>query len=97
MLRWQGYTRLNSGAAPSSPAPSATISVYTTRTSNLALLYAANDLLQPKGNPFTAGTDGYGFFYAANGRYDVVVSGGGIVAPYTVADVALYDPGTIGS
>lgn len=94
MIRWQGFSRLNS---TSLPAPSATITVYQTRTQQLALLYAANDINQVKANPFVAGTDGYAFFYAANGRYDVQFSGGGIANPWSLGDVALYDPGTIGS
>lgn len=95
MIRWQGFTRLNNSA---SPAPSATITVYNKGTNVLSTLYRANDVTQPLGNPFTAGaTDGYAFFYAANGRYDVQFSGGGITTPWSLGDVALYDPGTIGS
>lgn len=94
MIRWQGFTRLNSSGQP---APLATVTVYQTRTQTLATLYAANDPNQPKANPFTAGTDGYAFFYAGNGRYDVQFSGGDITSPWSLGDVALYDPGTIGS
>ncbi len=94
MVRWQDFSRLtNSG----DPAPSPTFTVWARGTNQLSLIYAANDAAQPKANPFTGGTDGYGFFYAANGRYDVQVSGGGITTPYTLGDIALYDPGTIGS
>lgn len=94
MQRWQDFSRLNNSGQP---APSATITVYAKGTNQLSLLYAANDATQPKGNPFTMGTDGYGFFYAANGRYDLQISGGGIVNPYTLGDILLYDPGTVGS
>lgn len=100
MVRWQGFSRLNNSGQP---APSAQLTVYLKGTNQLALLYAADDAAQPKGNPFTAGTDGYGFFYAANGRYDLVVSAAingtlpTITSPYTLADLVLYDPGTIGS
>jgi len=94
MIRWQGFSRLNN---VSTPAPSATVTVYQTKTQILALLYAADDANQVKANPFTAGTDGYAFFYAANGRYDVQFSGGGILNPWSLGDVALFDPGTIGS
>lgn len=94
MIRWQGFSRLNNSAQP---AASSTLTVYNKGLNTLPFLYAANDALQPKGNPFTVGTDGYGFFYAANGRYDLVFSGGGIVTPYTLADIALFDPGSIGS
>ncbi len=94
MIRWQGFSRLNTSGQP---APSATLTVYNKGTAVLSTLYAAIDVTQPKANPFTTGTDGYGFFYAANGRYDVLVSGGGIVNPWSYGDIALYDPGTIGS
>lgn len=94
MIRWQGFSRLNNSG---DPAPSATVTVYAKGSSSLSLIYAANDAAQPKANPFTAGTDGYAHFYAANARYDVQFSGGGITTPYTLADVALYDPGTLGS
>lgn len=47
-----------------------------------------------KGNPFNADATGVGFFYAANSRYDVVISGGGgggLPAPYTIGDILLQD------
>lgn len=94
MIRWQGFSRLNNSGQP---APSATLTVFNKGANTLPSLYAADDALQPKANPFTVGTDGYGFFYAPNGRYDLQFSGGGITAPYTLADTVLYDPGTIGS
>lgn len=94
MVRWQGWSRLNDSG---DPAPSATVTVRQTRSDVLALLYGANDAAVPKANPFTAGTDGFAFFYAANGRYDVQFAGGGITTPYSLADVALFDPGSIGS
>lgn len=94
MIRWQGFSRLNLSGQP---APACLITVYQKGTITLATLYGANDVTQPKANPFVSGSDGYGFFYAANGRYDVTFSGGGITSPWTYGDVALYDPGTIGS
>lgn len=90
MVKWQGFSRLN---ADSEPAPSATVTVYARGTSTLSTLYAANDVTQAKANPFTAGTDGYGFFYAANGRYDIQFSGGGITTPWSLGDVLVFDPG----
>jgi len=72
--------------------------VYNRGTNILSSIYLANNIAQPQANPFTAGaTDGYVSFYASSGRYDVQFSGGGIVTPWTYGDVALYDPGTIGS
>lgn len=53
-----------------------------------------------KGNPFNADQTGVGFFYAANGRYDVVISGGqggGLPAPYTIGDILLQDNASGGS
>ncbi len=94
MIRWQGFSRLNTSGQP---APSATLTVYNKGTNILSTLYSANDATQPLGNPFSAGTDGFAKFYAANGRYDIQFSGGGIVTPWTLGDVALYDSGTLGS
>lgn len=96
MIRWQGYSRLNNSGQP---APSATVTVYNKGTNILSTLYQNDNALlaTPLANPFTAGTDGYAFFYAANGRYDIQFSGGGITNPWSYGDVALYDPGTIGS
>ena len=94
MIRWQGFSRLNNSGQP---APSCTVTVYNKGTSQPSTIYKANDAAQPEANPFTAGTDGFAEFYAANGRYDIQFSGGGIVTPWSLGDVVLYDPGTLGS
>ncbi len=94
LIRWQGFSRLNNSA---DPAPLATVTVYDKGTQVLANIYSANDLGQPKANPFTAGLDGFAYFYAANGRYDVQFSNGGIVVPWAYGDLVLYDPGNIGN
>ncbi len=96
MVRWQGFSRLNNSG---DPAPNATVTVYAKGTNILSTLYNANDPVPAnvQANPFTAGSDGYAYFYAANGRVDIMFSGGGIVTPWSYGDVALYDPGTIGS
>ena len=94
MVRWQGFSRLNNSGMP---APSATVTVYQKGSQTLASLFSQNSPSYPQANPYTTGTDGYAAFYAANGRYDVGFSGGGIVTPWSLGDVALYDPGTIGS
>lgn len=94
MIRWQGFSRLNNSG---DPAPSATVAVYNKGTNILSTIYSANTATQQQGNPFSAGVDGYAKFYAANGRYDVQFSGGGISTPWTLGDIALYDPGTLGS
>ena len=94
MQRWQGFSRLNDSGEP---APSCTVKVYGKGTSSLSLIYSANDAALPAANPGTAGTDGFYKFYAANGRYDVEFSGGGIGTAWSYGDIMLYDPGTLGS
>src|SRR5215510_14216745 len=72
--------------------PGATIRVYYTGTTNLATIYADNKTPPtPLANPFTADGDGYWWFYAANGRYDVALSGGGMTEPWTMGDLFLDD------
>jgi len=71
--------------------PGCTVTVYNTGTTNLATIYA-DSISTPLANPFTAnGTTGSWIFFAANGGYDVVLSGGGLSAPYTFSDVILFD------
>ncbi len=89
MQRFLYFSRLNDEATP---APSATVSVYQVGTAILANLYDSDDTLGPKSNPFTAGGDGLAECYAANGRYDIQFSGGGITTPWSLGDVLLFDP-----
>lgn len=88
MERFFAYARVLATAVPPAPAP--TITVYNAGTLNLSSIFSDNGVT-PKANPFTAGTDGFLFFYAANGRYDVKVSGGGVATPYTWSDILLLD------
>ncbi len=76
--------------------PQCQISVFLTGTLTLATLFSDN-AATPKANPFTANTDGSFYWYAANGRYDVRMSGGGLPAPVTLGDVLLADPATGGT
>ena len=62
--------------------PGAAVTVYQTGTTTLATIYA-DTLGTLKANPFTADNDGYWFFYAGSGTYDVKFSGGGIATPFT--------------
>lgn len=41
----------------------------------------------PLSNPFTSNTNGQWIFYAANGEYDITLSGGGLPSPVTYSDV----------
>lgn len=70
--------------------PSATVTVYLAGTLTLATIYSDNSSTA-KANPFTADSTGYYFFYVANGRFDVTISGGGAAAPFTYGDVLAFD------
>lgn len=94
MERWSDFSRLNLSGMP---APSSTVTVYLTGTQTLAQLYNSNSTADPKLNPFTAGTDGLAQFYAANGRYDIQFSGGGITLPWSLGDQLLFDPAVSGT
>lgn len=71
-------------------APFAMIQVYVSGTTTLATLYADNNTPPtPLANPFTANEHGYWWFYAADGRYDVMIE-----APdwtWTKGDITLQD------
>ncbi len=93
MERAFGFSRL---LADGAPAPSATITVRDAGTNNLSTIFSDNSST-PKGNPFTADSNGYWFYYAVNGRFDITFSGGGIPTPYTLSDFLLADSQSIGS
>lgn len=62
--------------------PSCTVTVYNHGTTTAPTIYStfAGAALA---NPFTADSDGYYFFWADSGQYDVILSGSTIVAPVT--------------
>jgi hypothetical protein len=62
-----------------------------TGTSTPATIYSDN-ASTPLANPFTADAYGHWYFYAANGAYDITISGGGLSSPYTLGAVILFDP-----
>ncbi len=64
--------------------PSCQIDVYLTGTTTHATIYSDTSNT-PLANPFTAASDGYWFWYAADGTYDVKLSMGGITTPFTRA------------
>lgn len=76
--------------------PSCTVTVYATGTQNLSTIFADN-AGTAKANPFAADSNGYFFFYADDGRYDVRLSGGGIPAPFTLGDILLDDTAAAGT
>lgn len=75
--------------------PYATVTVYITGTTTLATLYSDDNVPPtPMANPFTADENGWWWFYAPNGRYDVALFDerqGGLA--WTIGDVFLYDTG----
>ncbi len=76
--------------------PSCTITVNI-HGAGLATIFSDNSAT-PLANPFTAQNSPYsgsGFFYAANGRYDITISGGGIASPLTFSDILLNDPASL--
>jgi hypothetical protein len=75
-------------------APFAAITVFFTGTTRLAFLYSDNALFPtPLTNPFTADANGHWFFYAPNGRYDVMISSPLLGQPWTIGDILLNDGG----
>jgi hypothetical protein len=67
--------------------PGASVLVTLRNTSTHASIF--NELDATKSNPFTADINGYWYFYADDGRYDVTFSGGSLLAPYTLHDVSV--------
>jgi hypothetical protein len=68
--------------------PGCTVTVYISGSSPAALasLYS-DDAGTPLGNPFTSDSTGLWKFFAANGIYDVVLSGAGIPIPFTISNL----------
>lgn len=87
MQRLQGFARLPASGAP---ALDCTITVYETGTLTLATIYEDDEYgPTPKANPFqSSAVNGYWFFYASAGRYDIEFSGGDIPggSEYVLAD-----------
>lgn len=68
--------------------PSCTVTVYAAGTTTLSTIYSDN-AGTALANPFTAAASGRFTFYAANGNYDVRLSGAGIAAPFTIGNIIL--------
>ena len=73
--------------------PQCIVTVYLTGSGGtLATLYSTVGG-QPLSNPFTSTLNGFWEFFAANGHYDIQLSGGGLPAAFTTGDIALFDFG----
>lgn len=72
-----------------------TITVYLAGTVTLATLYSDNSGTA-QSNPFTLGVGvDLWSFYADNLAYDVRLSGGGILAPFTIGAITVNDPANV--
>ena len=71
----------------------AVVTVYDAGTEDLATIYS-DDGSTAAGNPLTADAYGRTNFYAANGSYDIKVTGTGI-SEYTMSAVKLFDVKTV--
>lgn len=93
----QGDNKVTTGGLQSTTLvqesiPGATVTVYLAGTTNLATIFLDNNTIPtPLANPFVANNNGTWFFYVTNGRYDIVFSGGGLAAPFTLSDVQAFD------
>lgn len=74
--------------------PFAVITVFVSGTTELAQIYSDNQQFPtPMANPFMANASGYWWFYAANGRYDVMIESPELDVPWTIGDILLNDGG----
>lgn len=98
----QGNTQVNTQGNLSTNVvigsfPACTITVFNTGTFVLATIYGDNSRT-PKGNPFTAASDGSWFFYLpSGGRVDVQMTGGIPALPtiVTLGDIVSNDVGSL--
>jgi hypothetical protein len=74
------------------PLSSATVFVYNNKTTTLATIYA-DEGVTPLSNPFTSSSLGRIEFYAADGRYDLLISKSGYNST-NINDIILDDPAT---
>ena len=101
MMRAQGFAQQGDGVVWTAGTastnvvqtsyPFAIITVYYSGTTILAPIYSDNHSIPtPYANPFTANADGYWWFYAPNGRYDVMIMAPHL-RPWTIGDLMLND------
>lgn len=70
--------------------PDAMVTVYDSGTLNLSTIYS-DDGITPKANPFEVDDQGQFSFYAADGRYDIVISHASY-KPVVLTDILIEDP-----
>lgn len=77
------------------PISGASIQVNDRSSGGAATLYSDNGVTTVA-NPRTSDSEGRFYFYAADGRYDLTISGTGF-EPYTLEDIVLDDPQPLAS
>lgn len=87
-----GYT-----SSPTTPVqasyPNSTVTVYLTGTGGTKAMIYSNTTGTALANPFTCGgSNGLGFFYAADGNYDINISGAGVPSQFTVGAEPAVNP-----
>lgn len=87
----QSYIQSVTHSKGGGPAVGVSVRVNVRGTSTLAVLYSDNGVT-PMANPTVTDDLGTFKFYAANGRYDIILSGSALKQPAIIADVNLYDP-----
>ena len=97
MQRYSGMCNLPTGTASGVTVPlvaaSCTVTIFDSGTANLSSIFS-DDISTPQANPFTASSNGRFFFYAADGAYDVRLSGGTPTIPtVTIGAVSLGSNG----
>jgi hypothetical protein len=68
--------------------PQCTVTAYL-HSGGLASIYDTS-AGHPLGNPYSSDSTGHWSFYAADGHYDVVLSGGGIPSPISIYDIPIH-------
>jgi hypothetical protein len=72
--------------------PRCSVAVYQTGTTNLAPIFSNNaNPATALANPFQSNANGFWQFFAANGTYDIQISGGGLAAPLAIGSKELFD------
>lgn len=86
MVKYQNVVIDTNGNA----IPTTNVAVYNHGTATLSTIYSDNGIT-PRSNPFSSGSDGGFTFYAANGRYDIVLTKTGYTFGTDLYDIQFFD------
>jgi hypothetical protein len=90
MQKYANSVAASNGSSPGLPVDGASVQVNVQSTGLPATIYSDNGIT-PATNPLTTDTNGAFSFYAADGRYQLVISGTNIQTQ-TISDILLVDP-----